>query len=206
MAMLVLDPYVEERLKAEREASGADRYDEVWEGIYMMAPLADDEHQDIQMGLGAAIKIALGWTGPQAGMVRAGVNVSDREQGWTHNYRIPDVAVFFPGGAGRNCGAYWVGGPDFAVEIVSSGDRARDKLNFYAGNKVRELLLIDRLAWSIEMYHLRGDRLVLVATSDSAGKHPLKSQLLPVTFRLLTATPRPQIEVAHDDGVQRWLV
>jgi hypothetical protein len=30
MATLVIDRDLEERLKAERKASGADRYDEVW--------------------------------------------------------------------------------------------------------------------------------------------------------------------------------
>ena len=206
MAMLVLDEYVEERLKAEREASGADRYDEVWEGVYMMAPLADDEHQDIQTGLGAAIKNAVGWAGHGSGMVRTGVNVSDREVGWKQNYRIPDVAVFFPGGPGRNCGAFWVGGPDFAVEIASPGDRSRDKMAFYSANNVRELLLVNRDVWSTEMYQLRGDQLERVGTCDVHGGQPLTSSVLPVSFRVLPAAPRPQIEVAHHDGVQKWLV
>ncbi|MGH7214379.1 MAG: hypothetical protein ACREIT_06420 [Tepidisphaeraceae bacterium] len=52
MAMMVLDPLVEKRLKAEREALGLDRHDEVWEGVYMTAPLANNEHQDLQFELG----------------------------------------------------------------------------------------------------------------------------------------------------------
>ena len=40
MALMVLDPTAEKRLKAERQASGLDRYDEVWEGVYVMVPLA----------------------------------------------------------------------------------------------------------------------------------------------------------------------
>ena len=38
MATIVLDESLGKRLQAERVASGADRYDEVWEGTYMMAP------------------------------------------------------------------------------------------------------------------------------------------------------------------------
>ena len=33
MTLMVLDPDLADRLKAERQASGGDRYDEVWEGI-----------------------------------------------------------------------------------------------------------------------------------------------------------------------------
>ena len=205
MAMMVLDSYVEERLKAEREATGADRYDEVWEGVYMMAPLADDEHQDIQLGLAAAIKNALGWD-PESAMVRAGSNVSDREHGWTQNYRIPDVAVFFENGPGRNCGAHWVGGPDFAIEVASLGDRSRDKLDFYSANRVAELLLIDRQPWSVEMYRLQDDRLESVARIEPGDTDPLKSSVLPVSFRLVPGTPRPRVLVTHDDGVQSWTV
>src|SRR5215210_581016 len=139
MTVMVLDPAIAERLKAEREASGADRYDEVWEGVYMMAPLADDEHQDLQTQLGAVLQVRVGWTG--LGQVRTGVNVSDRED-WTHNYRIPDVAVFLPDTKARNCDTFWLGGPDFTIEIVSSGDRGREKLDFYAKVAVRELLLV----------------------------------------------------------------
>src|SRR5436190_21747138 len=102
---MVLDRETEERLKAAREATGADQYDEAWEGVYMMAPLADDEHQNLQVGLAAIFQLTIGWAG--LGVARAGVNVSDREQDWTQNHRIPDVAVFLAGGAGRNCGTHW---------------------------------------------------------------------------------------------------
>ena len=34
MALMVLDQDLEDRLIAERQASGGDRFDEVWEGIY----------------------------------------------------------------------------------------------------------------------------------------------------------------------------
>ena len=47
MATLITDPALERRLRAERVELGADRYDEVWEGIYMMAPMPDNEHQPL---------------------------------------------------------------------------------------------------------------------------------------------------------------
>ena len=42
--MTVTDPHEKERLIAERRAAGGDKYDEVWEGDYVLAPIADDEH------------------------------------------------------------------------------------------------------------------------------------------------------------------
>lgn len=204
MALMVLDPFVEERLKAEREASGADRYDEVWEGTYMMAPLANNEHQDLQFELASAIKSAMG--SGQPARVHTGANVSDREEGWESNYRIPDVVVVFPGGAARDCDTHWCGGPDFVVEIASPGDRSRDKLDFYAGIGVRELLLVDRDPWDLELYRLASGRLELVGRSDLKGTTTIKSTVVPVSFRLVAAAPRPKIEVAHHDGAQHWIV
>ncbi len=47
MTTLITDRDLEQRLQAERRALGADRYDEVWEGTYMMAPRPNDEHQQL---------------------------------------------------------------------------------------------------------------------------------------------------------------
>jgi Uma2 family endonuclease len=205
MTLMVLDARDVERLKSEREVSGADRFDEVWEGVYMMAPLADDEHQDLQMLLGAVFTVAVTWAG--LGRARAGVNVSDREVGWTSNYRIPDVAVFLNETAARNCGTHWVGGPDFGIEIVSQYDRSRDKLEFYAAGGAREMMFVDRDPWALELYRSSHGKLELVGHSlPSEQSQSLASTVLPLSFRLLPATPRPTIEVTHHDGVQRWLV
>jgi Uma2 family endonuclease len=203
--MMVLNTIVEERLKAERAERGLDGYDEVWEGIYMMAPLADDEHQDLQTSLGAVFKIAVGW--PGIGFVRTGVNVSDREQGWTQNYRVPDITVFLPDGVGRNCRTHWVGGPDFAIEIAGPGDRSRDKLDFYSNNRVRELLLIDRDPWQLELYRASAaGSLELAGQVVPGGSGGLASTVLTLSFGLLHGMPRPQLEITHHDGLQRWLL
>jgi Uma2 family endonuclease len=204
MALMVLDPAMERRIKAEREASGLDRYDEVWEGVYMMAPLANTEHQDLQSGLAAAIRNAVGWNEPIH--VQAGANVSDREDDWTHNYRIPDVVVVYSGSTARDCGTHWCGGPDFCAEIASPGDRSRDKLDFYAGIGVRELLLVDRNPWTLELCRLIAGRLDRDGLSDVNNPEALVSTVVPVSFRLVPGTRRPAIEVVHRDGVQRWLV
>src|SRR5437870_2057812 len=95
MAVLVLDPTEQRRLKRERRLSGADRFDEVWNGVYVMAPLANNEHQYLAMQLCLAIASVVKI--PDEGLVFAGVNVSDRAENWEKNYRCPDVAVFLKG-------------------------------------------------------------------------------------------------------------
>jgi len=50
MTLLVADPNIEEDLIERRKAIGADRYDEVWEGVYFMPPAADLDHGHRQSG------------------------------------------------------------------------------------------------------------------------------------------------------------
>ena len=45
MAMLSVNPVDLAHLIRERRECGGDRYDEVWDGVYVMSPLADNEHQ-----------------------------------------------------------------------------------------------------------------------------------------------------------------
>lgn len=203
MAALITETLTDEQLRARQECGG-DRYDEVWDGVYLMSPLADVEHQILATRLAAVIQIAIG--ADNAGIAIAGVNVSDRELGWTHNYRCPDVAVVLPGCPAKNCGTHWWGGPDFLVEIASTDDRSRRKFDFYAGIGVRELLIIDRTPWAIELYRLEGDELQSVGRSTDESQLQLQSTVLPLNFRLVAGDARPAIEVTHKDGRQTWRI
>src|SRR5262245_8621189 len=139
MPTLVLDPKIEEDLLEQRRAWGADKFDEVWDGVYVMAPLANVEHQQLMSSLTAAFFSAL--ANRPGVQVFAGVNISDRRQDWQKNYRCPDVAVVMPGSRAIDCDTFFFGGPDFVVEIASDYDRSREKLDFYATIGVREFLL-----------------------------------------------------------------
>ena len=204
MAMLVFDPYVQDRLVAERKASGADRYDEVWEGVYMMMPMKNDEHQQIVTRIAAILQEAIGW--PGLGEVRAGVNLSDRGADWEHDYRVPDVAVFLPDGDAKNCDTHWRGGADLIVEITSPGDRTREKIPFYSSLGVVELLLLDRQSWTLELYRQQEGQLRKVGQSSLDADEVLASESVPLTFRLVSATPRPQIKVIHVESGREWMV
>jgi hypothetical protein len=47
MAMLVLDPYVQDWFLRVRRERGHDRWDEVWDGIYLVMPSHNVEQQHI---------------------------------------------------------------------------------------------------------------------------------------------------------------
>jgi Uma2 family endonuclease len=204
MATLIMDPAMEGRLRAERAESGADRYDEVWRGTYMMAPMPNDEHQQIVMRLASIFQETIDW--PGHGDVRPGVNVSDLQDDWTKNYRVPDVAVFLREGRARNFGEYWYGGPDFVVEVVSTDDKTRDKLPFYASVSVRELLIVDRNPWKLELYRLSDKQLNQGGASELPAGQTLNSAVLSFTFGLVAGNPRPRIQVRHTGGDGEWLV
>ena len=202
MSMVVLDRHQERSIRAQRRRSGADRWDEVWDGVYVVMPLPNDEHQEIVNGLGFAFEATAGRA--FGGKVRPGVNISDRDDDWEKNYRGPDVVVFLEGTTAVNRGAYWLGGPDFAVEVASKGDRSRKKLDFYASVNVRELLLIHRFPWALELYRLAAGKLDLVGRSMIAEPTDLASSILPLTFRLVPGPERPMIEMTQADGPGRW--
>lgn len=202
MSMLVFDERQERRIRAERQASGADRWDEVWDGVYTVMPLPNNEHQEIVGELVFIFRSCL----PQSAKICPGVNVSDNDKDWENNYRGPDVVVFFEGTTAINRGTHWFGGPDFAVEVVSKGDRSRKKLDFYASVNVRELLLVDRFPRALELYRLRDGRLELVGRSRIEEPFSLQSEILPMSFRLVVGEQRPVMEVAHHDGERRWSV
>jgi Uma2 family endonuclease len=204
MPTLIQNREVEARLRAEWRAAGLDRWDEVWEGVYVMPPFPNDEHQAIQAEFVAILQSLIGWKG--LGQVRAGVNVSDRIDDWTQNYRCPDVAVFLNGSHAQNHDTFWFGGPDFAVEIVSPEDSSRDKLAFYAAVRVRELLIIDRAPWRLELYRLQGGRMVEVGHSVPTSAEALASEIVPLSFRLIASGARPSIEVTERAGTGRWLI
>jgi Uma2 family endonuclease len=105
-----------------------------------------------------------------------------------------------------DCDAFYFGGPDFLVEIVSDYDRSREKFDFYSRVGVREMLLVDRNPWQVELYRLTGSELKLVGSIQPGNSTLLSSEVLPLKFRLLARTnQRPQIEVEKPSTNEIWL-
>jgi Uma2 family endonuclease len=204
MAMIVKDPIEREQAIARRQACGGDRYDEVWEGVYMMNPMPNNEHQFVASRLDTILDIAIGLA--NLGEVHGGVNLSDRDQDWRQNYRVPDVAVFLNETAAVDCDTYWRGAADFLVEVVSEHDDTRATIPFYSNLGVRELLIVDRNPWAVELLRFDGKELQSVGVSTAPAGDWLESEAVPLRFRLIAGETRPQIEVEHPADEQRWLV
>ena len=204
MATTILDPQLSRELIAERRARGLDRWDEVWDGDYVVMTQPNDEHQELVGELDFVLRGTVQHAG--LGKVRPGVNVSDRRRNWRRNYRCPDVVVYLNENPAENHDVFWYGGPDLAVEVLSPGDRTREKLGFYARVGTREVLLVDRDPWSLELYRLEGEVLRLVGRSTPERSDWLESLVVPLKFRLVPGEPRPRIEVLHTHSAAAWTI
>ena len=192
------------RIIHRRRRLGLDRKDEVWNGRYIIMPDPDNVHQEFVAELVFILTLVVKRAG--LGNVYPGGNISDREEKWTSNYRVPDVTVFLNDNPAENRNTHWFGGPDLAIEIVSDNDKSRKKLNFYAGVGTRELLIVDRVPWQLELFRLTDGELVSVGKSSVTDGNVLASEVVPLSFRLVAGATRPQIEARHVDGVQSWTI
>lgn len=204
MTTVINDRDLEHRLIARRRARGTDKFDEVWNGVYFMSPLANNEHQVVAGRIYAALLEVVERN--KGGQVFPGANISDRRGAWRRNFRCPDVAVYLNGNPAEDCGTHWLGGPDLAVEVVSKGDRARKKLSFYSQVGTRELLIIDRNPWKLELFRLTNDSLILVGTATVDDGRILQSAVLDLDFSLAAAAPRPQLVIAGRNDDVRWTI
>ena len=203
MATMVMPPDRFQAIIARRRRYGHDSHDEVWNGVYVMSPEADNSHQHLAFTIAKIIDLAISRKGA---VVYPGVNVSDQVDDWTRNYRVPDIAVFMPGNPAENRETHFLGGPDFLVEVVSKYDRSRRKLDFYASVGVREVLFVNRDPWRLDLYKLGDGKLELAATSRPDGAIAIESDVLGLSFRLEPSKPRPRIEVDDVLSGAHWTI
>lgn len=202
MPTLILDPHVERQLQDMRQANGISERDEVWAGVTIVMPLPNLEHQRIV----AFFMRVFGEVFPIDGsfLPLPGANVSDQIEDWKENYREPDVLVVREGGNALDCDTHLYGGPEFVVEVVSLGDRCRDKLPFYASIGTKEVLIVDRNPWQVELYQLRRGKLRLAGIAKPSDRSMLKSAVVPLSFSLVRGKPRPKIRITHTDDGREW--
>jgi Uma2 family endonuclease len=199
--MIVLDPDDFKEMLRRRRWSRGDRHDEVWNGVYVVSTVADIEHQRVRGELLFSMHNAVA---DDRVKLLFGANISDRAEHWKRNYRCPDVIAFLPGNRAEDRATHYYGGPDFVGEIITPRDLSRKKFRFYARVGVRELLLVDRNPWALELYRLEGGKYALVGKSEAERPETLPSGVLPVTFRLVPGETRPQIEVSRASDGATW--
>jgi Uma2 family endonuclease len=120
-----------EELLERRRHAGADRLDEVWQGVYHMVPAPS--HADASIAWQLAVVLTP--SARDAGLEPTGeFNLGESE----HDYRVPDGGLHRPGAGGT-----WHPTAALVVEIVSPGDESWEKLPFYAAHLVDEVLIVD---------------------------------------------------------------
>jgi Uma2 family endonuclease len=138
MRTLVLDPPPPalQELIEQRRRTGADRHDEVWEGVYHMIPGPNIGHSLIAAQLAVLLDAPARANGL---LVSTEFNLGAKD-----NFRVPDLGVHREPRPGS-----WVPTAAIAVEVLSPGDDTWEKLLFYAQHKVDELLIVDAIGHSV---------------------------------------------------------
>jgi hypothetical protein len=77
---------------------------------------------------------------------------------------------------------------------------------FYSKVETRELLIIDRDPWRLDLLQLSRKKLKSVGISSGKKGAILKSRVLPLTFQLLQGKGRPTIEVVRTTDGKKWSV
>lgn len=163
--MRAVMPEVSPAILAWRKRTGAERWDEMWEGVLHMAPSPNRHHQDLEWALETYLRRR--WARPRGARVYHQINVCP-PGGWPNNYRIPDLVLLTPACFAIDRNEYFAGAPDVVVEIRSPGDESYEKLGFYAALGVLEVRIIPRDSKEPELYTLQGSAYVRQA-ANAAG-------------------------------------
>jgi Uma2 family endonuclease len=170
--MKAVIPSVPEHLLQWRKRTGADRYDEMWEGALHMPPAPNLDHEDLLWALETYLRLR--WArGAKARVGRVNVALPG---GWPQDYRVPDLILWATERERQNRNVYFEGPPDVVVEIRSPDDESYEKLPFYATLGVPEVWVVHRDTKTPEIYVIKGSQYVLKARdgdgwvwSDFAG-------------------------------------
>jgi Uma2 family endonuclease len=149
--MKAVMPVVPPHILQWRKKTGADSWDEMWEGVLHMAPVPNRTHQDLQGAVYAWLRIH--WALPRGFRVHPPINIAS-PGGWPNDYRIPDVVLLTPDRFHIDHDEYFEGAPTAVVEIRSPGDESLEKLPFYAKLGVPEVWIVDRDSKTPQIYVL----------------------------------------------------
>ncbi len=166
MTTLVLGPRPPElqALIDRRRLLGLDGHDEVWDGVYHVAPHAHTHH-------GVVADEIKGRIFSQA--KRAGLVPGDSfNVGQPHDFRVPDGGYHraMPDGVYASTAA-------LLLEVLSPDDETFAKFGFYAEHGVEELIVADPAARTVRCWHL---------TEGEYVEHP-RSALLGLSMAGLAA-------------------
>jgi Uma2 family endonuclease len=126
----------------ERRRTGADRWDEIWNGVWHMPPMPNRAHQELEGALETWLRLF--WARPRGNRVYHQINLAV-PGGWPDkDYRIPDLVLLTPDRFSIDHNEYFEGAPTVVVEIRSPGDETYEKFEFYERLQLPEIWVIDR--------------------------------------------------------------
>ena len=126
-------------LIAERHRRGLDGHDEMWDGVYHVAPRARAGHGDVQGQLQVVLAALT-----SGGLVVSGpVNIGLGEQ----DHRVPDLVVLR-----ERTNVVWVPTAAMVVEVRSPGDETYEKFGFYHARGVEEILVADVTERAVRLF------------------------------------------------------
>jgi Uma2 family endonuclease len=196
--MKAVMPEVPQYMLQERKRTGADRWDEMWEGVLHMAAAPNKRHTRLQVQMHNWLEVH--WARPGGNQVDLLVNIAS-VGGWPHDYRIPDIVLLTPDRFSIDRDDYYDGAPTVVVEIRSPGDETWEKLSFYAGISVPEVWVVDRDTRVPQMFRL--------AEGVYEDLHPAADGWVcsPMTGVWLRAEPegRLAVRMADDSATRRSL-
>ena len=196
--MKAVIPEVPTHVLEWRKRTGADQWDEMWEGVLHMPPAPNRSHQALEGALERWLW--MNWAEPLQAEVYHQINITP-PGGWPNNYRIPDLVLLTPDRFDIDRNEYFEGAPTAVVEIHSPGDEAYEKLPFYAQLGVPEAWIIDRDTKLPEVHVLRDNEYRKRAAGEDGW---ISSE---ITGILLRGEPNGKlaIQLADDPETRREL-
>ncbi len=138
-AFVTSPPGVTPELIERRQALGQDRRDEVWDGVYHVAPEASNRHERVLFQLVRVL-------GPFADRARL-ISLGPTNVGRPLDFRVPDLGFLR-----REEDPVWNPTAALVVEIVSPRDESRRKADFYFRVSVEEFLIVDPEQRTVEWF------------------------------------------------------
>lgn len=153
--MLDPQPVEVDQLIERRRALGLDRFDEVWEGTYHMAPAPRPRHGYLASELTRVLRPYA----EVAGLLETG----PFNLGGPDDFRVPDYgyhrdlsdldAVYLPAAA-------------IVVEVVSPDDETYAKMPFYAAHHVDEMIVVEPTEHQVQLLAVSGNHYDQTSGSD----------------------------------------
>ncbi|MEE8599890.1 Uma2 family endonuclease [Euzebya tangerina] len=148
-------PVVEEWLR-ERRRIGADTHDEMWDGVYHVAPAPTPQHADLQF---QSLHVTRGRLDKRRYRVVGDINVGTKT-----NYRVPDGAVLE-----QLTSELFVSTAALVVEVLSPSDQTWHKLDHYVEHGVQEMIVVDPEAQRVTFLRRGESTMVRAPSSELLG-------------------------------------